>query len=80
MTAAAWTFQSRMAVLRAVGAGDGPWAGWDTGAAGRTVEVSDAYAARQAMILDLRADGLLTEHNLLTAEGKALLAVERAHG
>ena len=80
MNAAVWTFVGGMEVLRRVAAGESPWTGWDTGVAARTGEASDAYAERRNIIDALRRDGLLTEHNHLTAEGKALVAVERAHG
>jgi len=80
MTAGAWTFIGALDVLRRVAAGESPWSGWDKGVAARSGEASDAYAERRNLIDALRRDGFLTEHNHLTAEGQALVAVERAHG
>lgn len=80
MNAAAWTLHGRLAVLRAVAAGESPWSGWDDGIAAKTGEASDAYAERKSLITGLRRDGMLTDNNHLTAEGRALVALERQHG
>lgn len=68
-------------VLEAVAAGRSPWHRWDDGAAARTPEGQEAYAARARIITACREHGLLTGENLLTERGRdALKSMAALHG
>lgn len=80
MTAVVFVPLGGLAVLDAVAAGRSPWHGWDAGVFAKTPEGQEAYAVRARLITACRRAGLLTEENVLTAEGRTALAATMAGG